>query len=180
MFMRLLKDNWLFLLVMIVIAFLVYQLYQKGYSDGATAVTVEHQQRDLRRSEAANRDLLRLINRKDHLDEQLAAQDLRHHREKTHDKEEIHRLRDAVRTGALRLSVPTVAGACASAPGPDGAAAPGHAAAPRAELDSAASEALVAITADGDDAIRDLNACIERYNTVKQAVADAANNAPQE
>ena len=180
MFLRLFKDNWLFILVLIVVAFLAYRLYQKGYSDGATAVTAEQRQQELRRSETANRDLLRLINRTDRLVEQLATQDQRHTQEQTHAQAEIHRLHDAVRTGALRLSIPTVARICASAPGPGDTAAASNAAAPRAELDPAAAEALVTITADGDDAIRDLNACIERYDTVRLAVQQAAANAPLE
>lgn len=180
MFLRLFKDNWLVLLVLIAAAFLAYRLYQKGYSDGEAAVTAEQRQQELRRSEAANRDLLRLISRTDRLAEQLATQGQRHKQEKTHAQAEIHRLRADVHSGALRLSVPTRAGTCAGAPGPDGATTASNAAAPRAELDPAAAEALVAITADGDDAIRDLNACIERYNTVRRAVQQTASNAPQE
>lgn len=180
MFLRLFKDNWLVPLVLIAAAFLAHRLYQKGYSDGEAAITAEQRQQEVRRSEAANRDLLRLINRTDRLAEQLATQDQRHYQEQAHAQAEIHRLHDAVRTGALRLSVPTVAGTCASAPGPGGAAAASNAAAPRAELDPTAAEALVAITADGDDAIRDLNACIQRYDTVRLAVQQAATNAPLE
>lgn len=37
----------------------------------------------------------------------------------------------------------------------------------RAELAPAAAEALVAIVDDGDSAIRDLSACIDRYNTLR-------------
>jgi len=37
----------------------------------------------------------------------------------------------------------------------------------RAELDPEASKSLVAITADGDKAIRSLNACIDLYNEVR-------------
>ena len=37
----------------------------------------------------------------------------------------------------------------------------------RAELDPEASKSLIAITADGDNAIRSLNACIDIYNQVR-------------
>jgi hypothetical protein len=66
----------------------------------------------------------------------------------------------AVRDGSLRLSIPVnnSAGCSSSTPG-DGQA--------RAELDGQVSEALIAITNDGDQAIADLNSCIDRYNQIR-------------
>jgi prophage endopeptidase len=41
-----------------------------------------------------------------------------------------------------------------------------------AELDREVAKSLVAITDDGDKAIRQLNACIDAYNTVYQTLKE--------
>lgn len=72
-----------------------------------------------------------------------------------------------VRNGTIRLSIPIVAhGVSQSAADP---AAAGQSEQARAELDPAAAETLAAIAGTGDDAIRDLNACIDIYNDVRNA-----------
>lgn len=73
-----------------------------------------------------------------------------------------------VRSGAIRLSIP-VAGSCPGAgAGPaDSAAAGGDRQQARAELDGTAAAALDAIASDGDAATRQLNACIDAYNLVR-------------
>jgi prophage endopeptidase len=70
----------------------------------------------------------------------------------------------ALHDGSLRLSIPVSpqAGCTVSATG-DGQA--------RAELDGQVSEALIAITNDGDQAIVQLNSCIDRYNQIKEIVS---------
>ncbi len=75
-----------------------------------------------------------------------------------------------VRSGAIRLSIP-VAGNCPSAgAGPaDSAAAGSDRQQARAELDGAAAAALDAIASDGDAATRQLNACIDAYNLVRDS-----------
>ena len=90
----------------------------------------------------------------------------------TEDNHHAHTDRDGfmadVRSGAIRLSIP-VAGNCPCAgAGPANSAAAGvdrHQA--RAELDGAAAAALDAIAGDGDAATRQLNACIDAYNLVR-------------
>ena len=73
-----------------------------------------------------------------------------------------------VRSGAVRLSIPVAGGQCANATAPvDTAAAGGNGHQARAELDPATAAALDAIAGDGDDATRQLNACIDAYNTVR-------------
>lgn len=69
--------------------------------------------------------------------------------------------RAAVRSGAIRLSVPVAR----SLPG-DSAVAPAPAET-RAELDPAAAERIVAIGNDGDAATRELNLCIDLYNEAR-------------
>lgn len=142
-------------------------IYQRGHAAGSAKVRAQWKQQDAERAESTQRTLGTLIARANTLQDQLQQQDTHHHQEQTHAQAEINRLRAALRTGAVRLSVPTSGPAC---PGPQNA---GPAAGPeqaRAELDPATADALVAITADGDTAIRELNACIDRYDAVRQTL----------
>jgi len=77
-------------------------------------------------------------------------------------KVEIVKRNTAIADGTLRLSIATKSPVCPTADAP--AANPNNP--PRAELDPAFAQSLVAITDDGDEAIRKLNACIDSYNTV--------------
>lgn len=81
------------------------------------------------------------------------------HKEKQNAQEKIDQLRADVRSGTVRLSVP-VRAVC------DPSAAGGNTEA-RAELDPKVSEDLIAITADGDQAIIELNSCIDQYNKIR-------------
>lgn len=74
------------------------------------------------------------------------------------------KLRADVATGALRLSIPTQSPVC---PAADTTSATGDSRETRAELDRSVAEALIAITADGDAAIRKLNACIDTYEKMR-------------
>lgn len=85
-------------------------------------------------------------------------------KEKDNAKAANDRYADALRTGAERLFVP-VSGVQACG---DSSAAGGDRNQARAELDPATAVSLVAITNDGDDAIRQLNACIDAYNSLIQ------------
>jgi prophage endopeptidase len=68
-----------------------------------------------------------------------------------------------IRSGAVRLSIPTAA--CG---GESAATASGNRAKARTELDRQTAESLVSIASDGDRAIRQLNACIDAYNKVTE------------
>ena len=85
--------------------------------------------------------------------------------EQTHAKTERDRFNDDVRSGAVRLSIPVAGDHCTATA--DSTAAAGHQHQTRAELDPATAAALDAIAGDGDDATRQLNACIDAYNTVR-------------
>ncbi|MBE3023055.1 lysis system i-spanin subunit Rz [Janthinobacterium sp. GW458P] len=95
-----------------------------------------------------------LVQRADHLTQ-----------EQTHAKTERHRFNLDVRSGAVRLSIPVANGQCAATADTTTAASDRHQA--RAELDPATAAALDAIAGDGDDATRQLNACIDAYNLVR-------------
>lgn len=85
--------------------------------------------------------------------------------EQTHAKTDRDRFNADVRNGAVRLSIPVASGQCAATA--DSTVAAGHQHQTRAELDPATAAALDAIAGDGDDATRQLNACIDAYNTVR-------------
>ena len=85
--------------------------------------------------------------------------------EQTHAKTERDRFNADVRSGAVRLSIPVASGQCATTADSTAAASDQHQT--RAELEPATAAALDAIAGDGDDATRQLNACIDAYNTVR-------------
>lgn len=117
------------------------------------------------------------------LGEELASINTQLQTEQNHAKNESDAYQRGLRAGTVRVSVPVVPATC---PAPAGGAA--HHAAPgaeqaRADIDPAAAADLDAIAGDGDDAIRDLNACIDQYAAVKRtldawaATLEAANHA---
>lgn len=88
--------------------------------------------------------------------------------EQDHAKTERDRFMLDVRSGAVRLSIPVASSQCAvGASAGDSAAATGDRHQARAELDPATAATLGAIAGDGDDATRQLNACIDAYNQIR-------------
>lgn len=85
-----------------------------------------------------------------------------------HAKTERDRFNADVRNGAVRVSIPVAGGQCAAVTDSvHTTAAGGDWRQARAELDPATAAALDAIAGDGDDVTRQLNACIDAYNTVR-------------
>ena len=74
------------------------------------------------------------------------------------------KLRADAATGALRLSIPTHRPVC---PAADTTSATGDSRETRAELDRKTADDLIAIAAEGDAAIRKLNACIDTYEKMR-------------
>ncbi|MDH6157114.1 lysis system i-spanin subunit Rz [Janthinobacterium sp. CG_23.4] len=99
---------------------------------------------------------------------QLAARTDQLNEENQHAQTDRDRFMADVRSGALRLSIP-VAGHCpgATASTTNSAAAGSNRQQARAELDGTAAAALDAIASDGDAATRQLNACIDAYNLMR-------------
>ena len=75
----------------------------------------------------------------------------------------------AIASGAIKLRVP-VQTKCAVPAAGDTPAPAGDSVQTGAELDAKTAQALVAITDDGDKAIRQLNACIDAYNNIYQTL----------
>ena len=80
------------------------------------------------------------------------------------------KLRADIASGERKLFIPVKAAECAVSAATDTAAAGGdHSGTASAELDRKTADDLVAIAAEGDAAIRKLNACIETYETMRTA-----------
>jgi prophage endopeptidase len=73
-------------------------------------------------------------------------------------------------SGALRLRIPVKAPSCPVYTTPDTPIASGDSSQEGGELDSTTAKSLIAITDDGDEAIRQLNSCIEAYNNVYETL----------
>ena len=76
------------------------------------------------------------------------------------------KLRTDIASGERRLFIPVKAPECAVSATADSPASSGDTET-RAELDRGVAQALVDLTARGDQAIRQLNACIDQYNQVR-------------
>jgi len=81
----------------------------------------------------------------------------------------ITKLTADVQSGAMRLSIPVTSNSVCSS---NATGTTGGDTTARAELDRQASANLIAITADGDKAIRALNACITSYNQVRESLKE--------
>jgi hypothetical protein len=77
-------------------------------------------------------------------------------------KNQVTKLQSDIASGQLRLSIATRSVQTCS-----DSSSTARDTTSRAELDPEASKSLVSITADGDNAIRSLNACIDIYNQVR-------------
>jgi hypothetical protein len=76
------------------------------------------------------------------------------HKDKLDAQQKINQLRADVASGAQRLSIRASCSATVAGGDPEA----------RAELDPKTADDLIAITADGDQAIIELNSCIDLYN----------------
>jgi len=73
-------------------------------------------------------------------------------------------------SGALKLRIPIQAPVCPVHTATDTPVASGDSVQATAEFDRETAKSLIAITDDGDKAIRQLNACIDAYNNVYQTL----------
>ena len=76
----------------------------------------------------------------------------------------------AIASGALKLRIPVKAPVCPVQTAGDPPTPAGDSVQAGAELDAKTAQSLVAITDDGDKAIRQLNACIDAYNAIYQTL----------
>jgi len=85
-------------------------------------------------------------------------------------KLQTQKLHSSIDSGALKLRIPVKAANCPISATADSATPTGDSAQASAELDRETAKSLVAITDQGDANTRQLNACIEAYNTVYQTL----------
>jgi hypothetical protein len=76
------------------------------------------------------------------------------------------KLRTDIASGERKLFIP-VKTSCPVSAAADSASVAGDSRETRTELDRSVAEALIAITADGDQAIRKLNACIDQFEKMR-------------
>ena len=76
----------------------------------------------------------------------------------------------AIASGALKLRIPVKTPVCPVQTAGDPPAPAGDSVQTGTELDAKTAQSLVAITDDGDKAIRQLNACIDAYNAIYQTL----------
>jgi hypothetical protein len=76
----------------------------------------------------------------------------------------------AINAGTLKLRIPVQAPVCPVHTASDAPTESRDSVQATAELDRETAKNLIAITDDGDKAIRQLNACIDAYNTVYQTL----------
>lgn len=149
-----LSTIWLRVIGAAVIAALVggvlWGTYAKGYATRDTEAKLEMSQA-----------LLRAHKKTDELQVEFDGLKSKVLKERKNAETRIAGLNAALLAGELRLSIPAPAQPGAASAGPGAPEA-------RTELDRATSASLVAITADGDAAIRDLNQCVDSYNALKE------------
>ena len=83
---------------------------------------------------------------------------------------ELEKRNADIDNGTLKLRIPVQAPVCPVHTASDAPATPRDSVQATAELDRETAKNLIAITDDGDKAIRQLNACIDAYNTVYQTL----------
>jgi prophage endopeptidase len=142
--------------------------YHLGGAAREDAVRLQWQTERTANARAVANAIERTLDAERELGDVLAARDQQHRKEMEHVTSERDQLAEQLRTGAVRVSVPalTRSRACPATGAADPAPA-SPAAEARAELDPAFATAVARITSDGDSAIVDLNACIDRYNDVR-------------
>jgi len=148
-----------YIIAIILFSSFVGGVYEAGHHQGYAAAEAEVQAKVAKANEAARQTEQQLNGRIADLSTQL---------QKVQDdaKKQIAKRDADIATGKLQLFVKTKSTVCppSNAPatsGPDTATA---------QLDPAFAQSLVAVTDDGDLAIRKLNACIATYNQVKEMI----------
>lgn len=122
----------------------------------------------LQNAETAARALAQARTNEQKLQAEAEALSETYQKEQKNAQNTIEKLRADLRAGTLRLSVPH-SGKAAAHPDPMPADSAAQYPENRTRLDPETADALVAITADGDTAIRNLNRCIDQYTAIRKA-----------
>ena len=134
--------------------------HHQGYSERDAEVSVQIAKLNAENQQKTNT-----------LVQQISDKDAELQKEKSNAKKEIAKRDADIASGKLQLYVKTTPNSnCSNAPAPSG---PDTA---TAQLDPAFAQSLVAVTDDGDTAIRKLNACIATYNQVRTMINGFPNS----
>jgi hypothetical protein len=146
--------------VIIGISMLISGALGGGYYKGHHDAYLEQQAEIARLNEEARETEHRL-------QEKVTAQANELRKEQDNAKAEIARLNDDIVSGAVRLSIACSNVQPAAKPSP----APRAGSKARCDIDQQAARSLVDIAAQGDEAIRQLNALIDFYNTARDELS---------
>ena len=128
--------------------------HHQGYSERDAEVSVQIAKLNAENQQKTNT-----------LVQQISDKDAELQKEKSNAKKEIAKRDADIASGKLQLYVKTTPNSnCSNAPTTSGSD-PSY-----ARIDPAFAQSLVAVTDDGDTAIRKLNACIATYNQVKDMI----------
>ena len=151
--LNLIPEQYQLIAKAVVIAILAAVLFAAGWAvkgwkdDGAYQLLLTQQ------AEAANKQLQNVIADRDAKQKAIADIDQRNYQEMKNAQDQIDDLRKRIASGRVRLTVPSRCSQNSGISVDHGEA--------RTELDQSVSDSLIAITADGDKAIRQLTACQE-------------------
>jgi hypothetical protein len=155
-----------YLLAVVICAAWTGLVYHLGGEQREAAVRLEWQAERTNNARAVVDAFQRTLGAQWQMADGLAARDEAHTKEIKRVQGQNAHLEHQLSTGRMRVSVPARPAACRPA-GDAGTAAAGQPEKARAELDPAFAAAVAGIAGDGDIAIVDLNACIDRYNEVR-------------
>jgi uncharacterized membrane-anchored protein YhcB (DUF1043 family) len=174
-------------LVLAAIGFLINSTlekrYQQGFDKAKTAADTREKAISLEQQQALTAAIESARKKEQQLNQTMHDMADYYLKEKKNAQDVISKLRSDVRDGVIRLSIATRRPGntvCQSTAGPSGAATGAPGGEERAELDQTASDALISITDDGDNAIIERNELIDRYNAVRKACSGAIPSQPQE
>jgi len=147
--------------------------YQLGFQRGEVRAQAEAQAREAQINADHAEALLRATDREQAIERNLRTELVELQTRLNLDAQNAKQISDrsaaAVRSGAVRLSIPVASCPAdgGSHPGTGAGSAGGDRNQARAQLAPEYGLALTAIADAGDDSIRQLNACIDAYNAVK-------------
>ncbi len=154
-----------------------YTLHALGVAAGRAQVQAQWDAQTIERTTADRDQLARAIERTAALGDQIATLQSDNRKGQADALRASQTLAADLRAGRISLSIPAAAaGSGGHVPGAAAGAVAGPGPA-RTELDPATGASLVAITSDGDAAIRDLNTCLGAYAAVRAQV-NAARGQP--
>lgn len=144
----------------------VVGVYSAGYSRAADRYKAEIAATAQRHAEAVAAAERRARTAEQAVADTNAEQDAKRHKVEADAKSRIDQLRADLRAANKRLSIPAK---CPAIAGADPGAAGGPGAETRAEILPGTADDLVRIAGECDAVVRERNALIDRYNTVRDA-----------